>query len=249
MLVFYVRRLLVTLWFWLGIALGTAVTSILVFALFIVRHDMVTHDLITMLIEDVMAQIIFMWMTVPRLWKVETYHYGCGEEDYHVSKGPFILASNHNSFVDTLFIAILNYRKTYTYNYKYRFAPLFGQLCMLAGYIGIRQGHSATPEIEKRVRAGYSIMIYPEGTRNKNPKAGVVAETLRSGAFHVASKTGCSILPIKMVGTEKIVRPFWIADTGTIKVILCAPYKVAAEFDLAEEKGRFARIINSCPEK
>jgi 1-acyl-sn-glycerol-3-phosphate acyltransferase len=244
----YLRRSFVTLWFWLGVAVGTLVTSIIVAAVFIVRRNLVNHDFITLLIEDVMASIIYMWMTIPGIWKLTTYHLeGMKDEDTTADKGPFILASNHNSFVDTLFIALMNHRKTYTYNYKYRYAPLFGQLCWLAGYIGIRSGVSSTPEIVKRVRAGYSIMIYPEGTRNKNPKVGVVAATLRTGAFVVSSQTGCSILPIKMVGTDEIVMPYWIADVGEVKLITCRPYKVATEFDPEEEKTRYANIINSCP--
>ena len=246
----YLRRLLVTLWFWLGISVGTLLTSILVAFFFIFKRDMVTHDFITLLIEDVMAVIIYWWMTLPQIWVVTEYRIsGIKAEDVSSDKGPFILASNHNSFVDTLFIALIDHRKTYTYNYKYRWAPLFGQLCWLAGYIGIRKGVPSTPEIVQRVKAGYSIMIYPEGTRNKNPKAGVVAETLRTGVFHVASQTGCSILPIKMVGTDEIVMPYWIADIGEVKLITCRPYKVCAEFDPEEEKRRYATIINKCPNK
>lgn len=244
----YLRRLLVTLWFWLGISIGTLLTSILILLTFIVRRSMVDHDFITLMIEDVMANIIYMWMTIPGIWKFNTYHIsGMKDEDTDVSKGPYILASNHNSFVDTLFISLINYRKTYTYNYKYRWAPLFGQLCWLAGYIGIRSGVASTPEIVKRVQAGYSIMIYPEGTRNKNPQEGMVAATLRTGAFHVAAQTGCSILPIKMMGTNNIVMPYWIADVGEVKLVICRPYKVVPGFDPEEEKTKYANIINNCP--
>jgi 1-acyl-sn-glycerol-3-phosphate acyltransferase len=75
-------------------------------------------------------------MSWPGFWTLNIYK-DKNIPNTDLSKGPFILAPNHTSIIDTLYIAILNYKKTYSYNLKWSWVPLFGQLCLLADYIGI----------------------------------------------------------------------------------------------------------------
>lgn len=247
------RRLLLTIWFWTGAAIGTLLTTAFVGLVCMAFPRMLTHDFITFSIENLMAGFIELWMTVPGFWKIDLYY----PSDLDVSliasnKGPFILAANHNSIVDTLFIALLEYKKSYTYNRKYRYVPLFGQLCILAGYVDIDMSNpeskaKCTQRIGDMIDHGYSIMLYPEGTRNKTPCCGIDPTKLKSGAFRLSSTYGAKILPIKIVGSDQILRPYGIVDSGIVKIIISTPYVVAKEYDLDEERRRFADIINNTP--
>ncbi len=244
----FFRKLFVTIWFWLGISFATLTTSAfcLVWGL-LVGLD---HDNITFFIEHIMAEFTLHWMKIPGFWKLNHY-LAEGVEDDMVkpSNGPYILAANHNSIIDTLFMALLVYKKTYTYNRKYRYVPFFGQLCMLAGYLGIntkdnKQKAQIVPQICTAVRNGYSVLIYPEGTRNKNPEINEISETIKTGMFRVASQTGCSILPISIKGSDAIVGRYGICDVGAITIIFGEPIKVAKDYNIDEMKIVYRNIIN-----
>ena len=52
-----------------------------------------------------------------------------------------------------------------------------------------------------QIKHGISMCIFPEGTRNDNPKELL---PFKEGSFKLALKTGCPIIPIAMTNTPKI---------------------------------------------
>ena len=48
------------------------------------------------------------------------------------------------------------------------------------------------------VKKGYSIFIFPEGTRSKDGKMG----EFKGGSFKVATRTGCAIVPVAISGSD-----------------------------------------------
>lgn len=52
------------------------------------------------------------------------------------------------------------------------------------------------------IKKGISICIFPEGTRNKGEELSLLP--FKEGAFKVATKTGCAIVPISMNNTCEI---------------------------------------------
>ena len=195
----------------------------------------VDHDITTFLIENLMANMILLWMELPGFWKVEHYEMLELDKPPNVPR-PLILAANHNSLIDTLFIALVGslgtphypLRKTYTYNKKWRHAPVFGWMCVAAGYISIDTSSLeakklVVPKIASAVRDGYSVMVYPQGTRSKRPSAPLQASDVKTGAFRVAAETGVPIWPIRLKGTDQIVNHYGIVDTGTVKITFCRP--------------------------
>ena len=52
------------------------------------------------------------------------------------------------------------------------------------------------------VKRGISICIFPEGTRNKGEELSMLP--FKEGAFKIATKTGCAIVPISMNNTAAI---------------------------------------------
>ena len=216
-----------TLWFWTGTVIATAITGIAC----VIRHfrteDGCDHDQITFMIENIMAKFIFYWMTVPRFWSYEVTW--CDQETRLAlmkNPGAFILAANHSSIIDTLFIALFPVRKTYTYNLKWSRVPVFGWLCLWAGYIGIdtksEEGKKQiVPRVAERVKQGYSVMVYPEGTRNKHPPKPLLK--LKTGAFRVAHAAQRPVLPLVLKNTWQGMSRYGVVDIATMKMIICKP--------------------------
>ena len=239
----FLRRLFVTIWFWSGAIIATVALGICM-----VLSGTFTHDNITANIETIMADIIFLWMTVPGFWKLEVSKMSSvKDEDVKQSKGPFLLAANHNSIIDTLFMAKLPYRKTYTFNLKWSWVPIFGQLCVYAGYIGIdtsssEQKAKVVPKIIDKMKEGYSIMIYPQGTRSLTPEDNLYPSHLKHGTFSIAKEGKFKIMPFAIKGSNKaLMRGGW-ADIATIELIQCAPFEVE---EVEQGKIDFCRAINS----
>ena len=49
------------------------------------------------------------------------------------------------------------------------------------------------------IKSGHSMMIFPEGTRNKGDEL----LPFKDGAFKIAQKAGCLIIPVAICGTDK----------------------------------------------
>ncbi len=75
--------------------------------------------------------------------------------------------------------------------------PTLWQLVKRYNIGGYEHSHFARPE---QVKAGYSIFISPEGTRNH----GKEMLPFKEGSFKVAEKTGCAIIPVALTNTDDI---------------------------------------------
>jgi len=234
------RRILVTVWFWLGAAIGTLLmgASCKIFG----AND---HDSITFYIEHVMATFIELWMTP--FWSIKFMKLKTVSlEEITDDKGPFVLAANHNSIIDTLFMSMLKFRKTYTYNVKWSWVPIFGPLCGQAGYIGIDTKNAVSrgrvvDNVISKMEQGYSVMYYPQGTRSKTPNVDIVSEDLKHGAFSIAMKGKYKILPIAIKNSHKILRPWGIADIGEVEIIIGKSFTVD---NIEDGKTNFCNAVN-----
>lgn len=66
-----------------------------------------------------------------------------------------------------------------------------------------------------QVKAGISMCIFPEGTRNKNADQPASLLPFKDGSFKIAQKTGCPIIPMAMTGTDDIFENHfpWVRST------------------------------------
>lgn len=67
------------------------------------------------------------------------------------------------------------------------------------------------------IRQGVSIVIYPEGHRNKTGDCMQVAE-FKNGSFKIAQRTGCAVIPVAAVNTPDIFEAHfpWLRKTHVI---------------------------------
>lgn len=119
----------------------------------------------------------------------------------------FIIVSNHLSYLDipVLMVALKNNIR-FIYKKQLTKVPVFGWSMYLGGYVPIDRSNarSAIDSLKKagqRMKSGFSIAIFPEGTRSKS---GVTGE-FKKGIFMLADFAEVDILPVSISGTNKVL--------------------------------------------
>jgi 1-acyl-sn-glycerol-3-phosphate acyltransferase len=117
------------------------------------------------------------------------------EEDF--SK-PCVVICNHSSFLDILLTAMLNPKLILLTNRWVWNSPIFGEVVKLGDYYPVQQGIENSIELLKdRIDHGYSVVVFPEGTRSENGQI----KRFHKGAFFLAEKLNLDILPIMIHGS------------------------------------------------
>lgn len=120
-------------------------------------------------------------------------------------KGPVILAANHRSFLDSLFLPlVIGRRVTFVAKAEYFDSKKTAWFFRGVGQIPIRrEGGSAS---EGALAAATDVLdahgvfgIYPEGTRTRDG----FTHRGHTGAARLAMRTGAPIVPVGLVGTEE----------------------------------------------
>lgn len=148
----------------------------------------------------------------------------------NILKGrPQIFMANHQSDFD-IFIVLANIDVQFRWIVKKELfkIPVFGTAMRNAGYIEIDRKDIAkailsVEEAAMKVREGKSVMSFPEGTRSKDGKVG----SFKQGMFHLAIKSGVPIVPISIVGADKIMpKRSLLIKPGKITMIIDKPIDV-----------------------
>ena len=129
-----------------------------------------------------------------------------GEEN--VPDEPVLFIGNHRSFFDIL----LTYSRCknltgYVAKKEMEKVPLLSTwmhfvYCLFLDRENPKEGLKTILQAIDYVKKGISICIFPEGTRNKGEELTMLP--FKEGAFKIATKTGCPIVPISMNNTAEI---------------------------------------------
>jgi len=111
---------------------------------------------------------------------------------------PAIIIANHQSSLDILPLIMLHPKLIMFTNNRIWNSPLFGKVIRMADYFPAEQIETDISQVENRIKNGYSIIIFPEGTRSED---GIV-KRFHKGAFYLAEKLNVDILPIMIHGTD-----------------------------------------------
>jgi 1-acyl-sn-glycerol-3-phosphate acyltransferase len=120
---------------------------------------------------------------------------------------PYVVVSNHQSFVDILLISHLPFEMKWLSKVEMFKIPLLGWLMRLADDIPVTRGErssgsAALEQCAERLAKKVSVMIFPEGTRSKD---GALKE-FKDGAFRLAIENQVPILPLAVHGTSTALR-------------------------------------------
>ncbi len=138
----------------------------------------------------------------------------------------YIFAANHRSAYDIpVLLSKLPIQFRWWAKEGYFKVPLFGWAMKRAGYFPInrsnpKQAYQILIEAAKKVNEGTSIIIFPEGTRQKTDKLG----EFKKGGFTLALKSKKPLVPIAIQGSGRVLSKggFWITP-GTITIVLADP--------------------------
>ena len=111
---------------------------------------------------------------------------------------PAVIICNHQSFLDILSMVMLHPKLIlFTNNWVWN-SPVFGAVVRMADYYPVEHGAESSLElIEEKVELGYSVVVFPEGTRSADGHI----KRFHKGAFFLAEKLNIDKLPIVIHGT------------------------------------------------
>ena len=143
---------------------------------------------------------------------------------------PYVFACNHSSALDipVLFRALPSNFRWIAKAELFRI-PLFGKAMRAAGYIPMdrsnrRASMQSLADASARIKAGASVVIFPEGTRSQDGKLG----EFKSGGFLLALKAEQPVVPTLISGANEVLPPkmIWMRP-GHIEVNIGTPLPVA----------------------
>lgn len=117
--------------------------------------------------------------------------------------------------------------------------------CIFLKRDDIKEGLKVILKAIEYVKSGISICIFPEGTRNKDRDNPTSLLPFKEGSFKIASKTGCKIVPMALIGTADILENHfpWIHSTD-IKLIYGEPIDVSAlDKDQQKHVGAYCQTV------
>lgn len=117
--------------------------------------------------------------------------------------------------------------------------------CIFLKRDDMKEGLKVILKAIEYVKSGISICIFPEGTRNKDKDNPTSLLPFKEGSFKIASKTGCKIVPMALIGTADILENHfpWIHSTD-IKLIYGEPIDVSAlDKDQQKHLGAYCQTV------
>ena len=139
----------------------------------------------------------------------------------------YVAVSNHQSAFDIFaHFAALPFPIRFLAKKELFTIPLFGMAMRRIGMVSVDRGagRAAHQAINEGARAtmerGWSLLIYPEGTR---PRDGVMLG-FKKGAFSIARNLGLPVLPTAITGSRAVWKPKTkVIRPGEITVRIMAP--------------------------
>ena len=141
---------------------------------------------------------------------------------------PYIVVSNHESFVDILLISHLPFEMKWLSKAELFRVPVLGWLMRLARDIPVRRGEGrsaieAMQACRGKLEEKLSVMIFPEGTRSRTDDL----LPFKDGAFRLAVDTQVPILPLVVTGSRTALQKgSWRVGRSRAEVRVLAPVSV-----------------------
>jgi 1-acyl-sn-glycerol-3-phosphate acyltransferase len=167
-------------------------------------------------------------------------------------RGPVIFASNHESALD-IWVLFRTLPRGFRFIAKQELfrIPIFGWYLSMGGHIPVDRSNRARAVASLRragaaVRAGTSLVVFPEGTRSRDGRI----HPFKKGPFVIAKEAGVPVIPIAISGSGAITPSKVIAvHPGTIRIAVGDPIDPATFPDkvvlLAEVRRRIIDLHRS----
>ena len=127
----------------------------------------------------------------------------------HVPEGGFVLAANHNSNFDPWPLGMTLFPRRYLRfmgKSELFWTPL-KQFITACGAFPVRRGERDLEAIRTATelcRAGHVVVMFPEGTRRRKGLRKKYEARAHTGAARIALEAGVPLLPVAIVGTDRL---------------------------------------------
>ena len=162
-----------------------------------------------------------------RFWGMDVVAHGTANLD---PTRPAVLMPNHQSHTDIVaLIQALPVVPGFLAKQELRRIPFLGSAMEVGGHVFIDRAHrgkafEAIRSAAEQVRAGTSIVVFPEGTRGDTETIG----PFKKGGFHLARQARVPIVPIGIRGSRRILPKHGRAiAAGRVEVHVGAPITAA----------------------
>lgn len=174
----------------IGFAIGCMVSILMCFAVRIL--PLLTEDTKKYWVHLIIQRICQIQMAMIITVKRRDF----GFENLNFNK-PSILIANHSTFKDILTLLRLHPKLVLMVNEWVYHSPLFGKIVRYADFLPAYEGMEQNlDKVRALVAKGYSIGIFPEGTRSAEGKIG----RFHKGAFYLSKELKLDITPILLHG-------------------------------------------------
>ncbi len=206
------KYIFITLFGFIGFVIGSlfiTLCGLLIFTIFPARkatRKIIFHNIIMYVFRFVLASFVNVKKTI-----INT-----ANEDF---KKPAVIVANHQSHID-LALTLQLYPKlvVFTNDWVYN-SPFYGWIVRLADYYPASEGYeSSIIKLEALVEQGYSVLIFPEGTRSIDGDI----HRFHKGAFLLAEQLKMDIIPLLIHGAGDSVtkNDFHFKDGAlTVKIL------------------------------
>jgi 1-acyl-sn-glycerol-3-phosphate acyltransferase len=163
------------------------------------------------------------------------------------SKGGFVAASNHASFLDPPLIGIATFRRIFRYMARDTLfkLPVWGWMLEKMGAIPLKRGvvnRDAWDKVINCLKQGWIVGMFPEGTRTPD---GEMKEG-RAGVGMMVYKAGCGVIPVYIHNSyaawpkgRALPRVF-----TPVEVVYGVPMTFAEQFAKPESKEVYQEITD-----
>lgn len=148
----------------------------------------------------------FLQVIAPPIFRV-LYRLKINGRSFLPEEGPVIVVANHQSYLDPIVAGIAAGKRKMHYFAKYELfkIPVFSGLIGALNAFPVKRGVADRAAIRKSLEvlsSGQVLCMFPEGTRHRGGSIGEIMP----GAALIAKKTGASIIPLYIRGTDKVMR-------------------------------------------
>ncbi len=141
-------------------------------------------------------------------------------------KGPVVLVGNHQGYADicAYFAAFRKFQFAFVAKKELFRIPLYGKWIARIRSVFIERDDpkaslKAIKEGISYIEDGFSLAIFPEGTRSKGPVPG----PFQKGALKLATKPGVPIIPVSLNGSYKMFEEKGYITSADIDIIVHEP--------------------------
>ncbi|MEI8392531.1 MAG: lysophospholipid acyltransferase family protein [Actinomycetes bacterium] len=193
------KRSILSLWSWFALGVIVIVWTPIVFVVWIATMPFDKGRYATGYTFRRLC-VLHQWLNP--MWKFKT----SGQLPVN-KRNPYVMVSNHESFVDMLLLSHLKMEMKYLSKESILRIPLVGWMMKMSGDVSLLRGDrssgaAALVVCEKWLKRKMSVMIFPEGTRSSDGEM----RGFKDGAFVLAIRTQTPMLPVVVHGTRSALR-------------------------------------------